>query len=87
MSIEEVSSRPKSFDTILMMANNIGLFGNTKKAQRLLTRIHEMTRSIDRSQCFYLARDSDYVALFGHTLESDVVAEALGTYSLAKVRA
>ena len=49
MSIEEVRSRPKSFDTILMMANNIGLFGNTKKAQRLLTRIHEMTRSIDRS--------------------------------------
>lgn len=43
--------------------------------------------SLDRSQCFYLPRDSDYVTLSGPTLESDVVAEALGTYNLAKVRA
>lgn len=43
MSIEEVNFKPDSFDTILMMGNNFGLFGSFKKAQRLLKRFHKMT--------------------------------------------
>jgi SAM-dependent methyltransferase len=43
ISIEEVNFEPNSFDTILMMGNNFGLFGRFKKAQRLLKRFHKMT--------------------------------------------
>ena len=43
MSIEEVNFKPDSFDTIIMMGNNFGLFGSFKKAQRLLKRFHKMT--------------------------------------------
>jgi len=43
MSIEEISYKPDSFDTIIMMGNNFGLFGSSKKAQQLLKRFHEMT--------------------------------------------
>ena len=43
MALENVKFKPESFDTILMMGNNFGLFGNFKKAKRLLTRFHRMT--------------------------------------------
>jgi ubiquinone/menaquinone biosynthesis C-methylase UbiE len=43
MSIESVDFKPNSFDTILMMGNNFGLFGNLNKAKRLLRRFHRMT--------------------------------------------
>jgi len=43
MSIDEASFRPNSFDTILMMGANFGLFGSFKKARRLLKRFHRMT--------------------------------------------
>lgn len=43
MSIEEVKFKPDSFDTIIMMGNNFGLFGSFRKAQRLLKRFHKMT--------------------------------------------
>jgi len=43
MSIEKVKFKPNSFDTILMMGNNFGLFGSFKKARRLLKRFHKMT--------------------------------------------
>jgi len=43
MTIDEVHFKPNSFDTILMMGNNFGLFANFKKAQRLLTRFYRMT--------------------------------------------
>jgi len=43
MSIEEVNFKPETFDTILMMGNNFGLFGSFKKARRLLKRLHRMT--------------------------------------------
>jgi SAM-dependent methyltransferase len=43
MSIENVDFKPKSFDTILMMGGNFGLFGNLKKAKKLLKRFHRMT--------------------------------------------
>jgi len=43
MSIEEVNFKPGSFDTILMMGNNFGLFGSFKKAQTLLRRFYKIT--------------------------------------------
>jgi SAM-dependent methyltransferase len=41
--IEEVDFPSKSFDTIIMMGNNFGLFGSYRKAQRLLKKFHKMT--------------------------------------------
>jgi SAM-dependent methyltransferase len=43
MSIEDVNFDPNSFDTIIMMGNNFGLFGGFKKARRLLKRFRKMT--------------------------------------------
>jgi SAM-dependent methyltransferase len=43
MSIEEVNFKPKSFDTIIMMGSNFGLFGSLTKARRLLKKFHRMT--------------------------------------------
>ena len=42
-SIEEARFKPNSFDTIIMMGNNFGLFGSFKKARMLLKRFHKMT--------------------------------------------
>jgi SAM-dependent methyltransferase len=42
-SIEDVAFPPDSFDTILMMGNNFGLFGNFEKARKLLNRFYTMT--------------------------------------------
>jgi len=42
LSIDEVNFKPNSFDTIIMMGNNFGLFGSFKKAQRLLKRFYKM---------------------------------------------
>ena len=41
--IENVDFKPNSFDTIIMMGNNFGLFGSFKKARRLLKKFYEMT--------------------------------------------
>jgi len=43
MSIEDIDFKPKSFDTIIMMGNNFGLFGSFQKARRLLRRFHKIT--------------------------------------------
>lgn len=43
MAIEDLKFKPESFDTIIMMGNNFGLFGCFKKARRLLKRFHKMT--------------------------------------------
>ena len=43
MPIEAIDFKPDSFDTILMMGNNFVLFGNLKKAKRLLKKFHRMT--------------------------------------------
>ena len=43
MSIQEVNFKPNSFDTIIMMGNNFGLFGSLKKARNLLKRFYKMT--------------------------------------------
>lgn len=44
-SLEDLKAQPDSFDTIIMMGNNFGLFGSFTKAQKLLKRFHEMTSS------------------------------------------
>ena len=41
--IEDVDFRPNSVNTILMLGNNFGLFGDRKKARALLRVFHEMT--------------------------------------------
>jgi len=43
MSIKDIDFKPNSFDTIIMMGNNFGLFGSFKEARRLLSRFHSMT--------------------------------------------
>jgi len=43
MSIQDTNFKPNSFDTIIMMGNNFGLFGNFKKARKLLKKFHKMT--------------------------------------------
>jgi len=43
MSIEEIDFKPSSFDTIIMMGNNFGLFSSFKKARKLLRKFHKMT--------------------------------------------
>ncbi len=42
MSIEELSFPPNSFDTILMLGGNFGLFGNPKKAKKILKKLHKI---------------------------------------------
>ncbi|MEM2293796.1 MAG: methyltransferase domain-containing protein [Nitrososphaerota archaeon] len=43
MAVEQLSFRPNSFDTIIMLGNNFGLLGNFKKAQRLLKKFYKIT--------------------------------------------
>ena len=45
LPVDAAEYRPDSFDTIIMMGNNFGLFGNFKKAKKLLNRFHRMTSS------------------------------------------
>jgi len=43
-SIGEIGKfKPGSFDTVMMMGNNFGLFGSFKKAKRLLKQLHVIT--------------------------------------------
>jgi SAM-dependent methyltransferase len=44
MSINQVNKfKPNSFDTIIMMGNNFGLFGNFKRAKLLLKKFYKIT--------------------------------------------
>ena len=43
MPIEDLNFKPNTFDTVLMMGNNFGLFGNPKKAIRLLKELRRIT--------------------------------------------
>jgi SAM-dependent methyltransferase len=43
MSIDETDFESNSFDTIIMMGNNFGLFGDFDKAHRLLNRFYDFT--------------------------------------------
>jgi len=43
-SIDEIAKfKPGSFDTVIMMGNNFGLFGGFNKAKRLLRQLHVIT--------------------------------------------
>ena len=44
LSIDELSAELGTFDTILMLGNNFGLFGSAAKARRLLRRFKAFTR-------------------------------------------
>ena len=46
--ITRVSRRLGEFDTIVMFGNNFGLFGNPRRARRLLRRFHMLTSSTAR---------------------------------------
>jgi len=43
MPIEELNLKPNSFDTVIMMGSNFGLFGGFKKAKRILKKLHKIT--------------------------------------------
>jgi SAM-dependent methyltransferase len=43
MPIEELDFKPNSFDTVIMMGSNFGLFGGFKKAKRILKKMHKIT--------------------------------------------
>jgi SAM-dependent methyltransferase len=43
MSLENLSFKPNTFDTILMLGGNFGLMGNPKKARRLFKRLGRIT--------------------------------------------
>lgn len=43
MSIDFIDFEPDSFDTIIMMGNNFGLFGNFGKARMLLKKFYEIS--------------------------------------------
>ena len=43
MPIEEMNFESNSFDTVIMMGSNFGLFGSFQKARRLLKKLHKMT--------------------------------------------
>jgi SAM-dependent methyltransferase len=48
LPITQVSSRLGTFDTILMLGNNFGLFGSFRRAKWLLRRFHGMTSARGR---------------------------------------
>ncbi len=43
MQITRIGKQLGKFDTVLMLGNNFGLFGNPDRAKRLLRRLHRMT--------------------------------------------
>src|SRR3989337_1179467 len=42
-AIEELDFKPNSFDTVIMMGSNFGLFGGLKTAKRILKKLHKIT--------------------------------------------
>ena len=43
MAIEELDFKLNSFDTVIMMGSNFGLFGSFRNARRLLKKLHRIT--------------------------------------------
>jgi SAM-dependent methyltransferase len=43
MPIEALNFKPSSFDTVIMLGSNFGLFGGFQKARRVLRKLHRMT--------------------------------------------
>jgi SAM-dependent methyltransferase len=65
LSIAELSAEFGSFDTILMLGNNFGLFGSAAKARRLLRRFKTFTSTgatlIAESLNVYETKDPDHL--------------------------
>ena len=66
MSIDELSAELGTFDTILMLGNNFGLFANPSKARRLLRRFKTLTSPgatlIVESLNVYNTKDPDHLS-------------------------
>jgi SAM-dependent methyltransferase len=66
LSIDDLSAELGTFDTILMLGNNFGLFGSAAKAKRLLRRFKSLTRPgatlIAESLNVYVTQDPDHLA-------------------------
>lgn len=66
LSIDELSPQLGSFDTILMLGNNFGLFSSAAKARRLLRRFRRLTRPgatlLAESLNVYETEDADHLA-------------------------
>jgi SAM-dependent methyltransferase len=66
MSINQISSRLGTFNTIVMMGNNFGLFANFRRARWLLRRWHRMTspeaRIITQTLDPYQTENPDHLA-------------------------
>ncbi|HWN38873.1 MAG TPA: class I SAM-dependent methyltransferase [Gammaproteobacteria bacterium] len=66
LSIDEVSKELGTFDTILMLGNNFGLFANPSKARRLLRRFKTLTSPgatlIVESLNIYNTKDPDHLS-------------------------
>ncbi len=66
LSIDDLSPHFGTFDTIVMLGNNFGLFGSAAKARRLLRRFKKLTRSgatlIVESLNVYDTTDPDHLA-------------------------
>jgi len=66
LSIDELSLQLGTFDTILMLGNNFGLFANPSKARRLLRRFKTLTSPgatlIVESLNVYMTKDPDHLS-------------------------
>lgn len=65
IAIDKLGPKLGKFDTILMLGNNFGLFGNFDRAQRLLKRFYTMTsataRIIAETNDIYQTTDPDFL--------------------------
>jgi SAM-dependent methyltransferase len=73
LSIDELSAELGTFDTILMLGNNFGLFGSAAKARRLLRRFKTFTSAgatlIAESLNVYDTKDPDHLAYLASNRE------------------
>jgi len=65
LSISQIYSSLGKFNTILMMGNNFGLFGDFNKARRLLKKFHSIT--FDNAQIIAESKDPHISKLPEHT--------------------
>jgi SAM-dependent methyltransferase len=65
LSVTQISRALGQFDTILMMGNNFGLFGNRRRARWLLRRLYALTsldaRIVAESNNVYKTKDPDHL--------------------------
>jgi SAM-dependent methyltransferase len=66
LSIDEVDESLGSFDTIVMLGNNFGLFASARKARRLLGRFHRLTsergRIVAETRDVYTTQDPAHLS-------------------------